>query len=180
MHRRFVLQTLAAVAVIGGADSASAQSRNRPPPPMAPAHEQADFVLVLKAARRLILYRQGQPLREYRISMGDGANDGPKRFEGDGRTPEGRYIIDWRNPNSLAYLSLHISYPNEQDVAYAESQGRRAGGDIMIHGINNGWGFLGVLQRSRDWTAGCIAVTNREMRQIWSLVPDGTPIEIRP
>ncbi|MCW1931724.1 L,D-transpeptidase family protein [Pararhodobacter zhoushanensis] len=180
MHRRFVLQTLAAVAVIGGADSASAQSRGHTPPPMAAPHEQADFVLVLKAARRLTLYRQGQPIREYRISMGDGANDGPKRFEGDGRTPEGRYIIDWRNPNSLAYLSLHISYPNEADVAYAESQGRRAGGDIMIHGINNGWGFLGVLQRSRDWTAGCIAVTNREMRQIWSLVPDGTPIELRP
>ena len=182
MHRRSVLQTLAAIAVFGAAGglAGSAAAQSRTPPPMAPVHEQADFVLVLKAARRLILYRQGQPLREYRISMGDGANDGPKRFEGDGRTPEGRYVIDWRNPNSLAHLSLHISYPNEQDVAYAESQGRRPGGDIMIHGLNNGWGFLGALQRSRDWTAGCIAVTNREIREIWSLVPDGTPIEIRP
>ena len=182
MHRRSVLQTLAAVAAFGamGGVAGSAAAQSRTPPPMAAAHEQADFVLVLKAARRLILYRQGQPLREYRISMGDGANDGPKRFEGDGRTPEGRYVIDWRNPNSLAHLSLHISYPNEQDVAYAESQGRRPGGDIMIHGLNNGWGFLGALQRSRDWTAGCIAVTNREIREIWSLVPDGTPIEIRP
>ncbi|GAB1378916.1 L,D-transpeptidase family protein [Pararhodobacter sp.] len=160
------------------APAAEAQNR-RAPPAMAPAHEQADYILVLKAARRLILFRQGAAIREYRISMGDGANEGPKRFEGDGRTPEGLYTIDWRNPNSVSYLSLHISYPNEQDVAYAASYGRSAGGDIMIHGINNGWGFLGALQRSRDWTAGCIAVTNREIRQIWSLVPDGTPIELR-
>ena len=147
---------------------------------MAPAHEQADYILVLKSERRMILYRQGQPIRQYRISLGNGANDGPKRFEGDGRTPEGTYIIDWRNNNSVAHISLHISYPNAQDVAYAASHGRSAGGDIMIHGINNGWGFLGPLQRVRDWTAGCIAVTNREMREIWSLVPDGTTIEIRP
>ncbi|MCA0202711.1 MAG: L,D-transpeptidase family protein [Proteobacteria bacterium] len=179
LSRRALLRlcvALPAAALLGA--PAEAQSR-RAPPAMAPAHEQADFILVLKAARRLILYRGGQPLREYRISLGDGANDGPKRFEGDGRTPEGLYVIDWRNANSVSYLSLHISYPNEQDVAYAAAHGRSAGGDIMIHGINNGWGFLGALQRSRDWTAGCIAVTNREMRQIWSLVPDGTPIELR-
>ena len=178
MRRRAVLVSLAALATAAGASDASAQ--NRPPPPMAPGDQQADFILVLKSARRLYLYRQGAPIRQYRISMGDGADLGPKRFEGDGRTPEGRYIIDWRNPNSVAHLSLHISYPNAQDVAYAQSQGRRPGGDIMIHGINNGWGFLGALQRTRDWTAGCIAVTNREMREIWSLVSDGTPIEIRP
>ncbi|WP_370206368.1 L,D-transpeptidase family protein [Pararhodobacter marinus] len=180
MNRRTALLSVASALALSTASPASAQLFRRGPPEMAPAHEQADFILVLKGARRLILYRQGQPIREYRISMGDGANDGPKRFEGDGRTPEGTYVIDWRNPNSLAYLSLHISYPNEQDVAYAASHGRSAGGDIMIHGINNGWGFLGALQRTRDWTAGCIAVTNGEMREIWSLVPDGTVIEIRP
>lgn len=178
MNRRAVLTSVLALATAGFGADAEAQSR-RAPPAMAPVHEQADFILVLKGERRLILFRQGTPFREYRISMGNGANEGPKRFEGDGRTPEGLYVIDWRNPNSLAYLSLHISYPNAEDIAYAESQGRRPGGDIMIHGINNGWGFLGALQRTRDWTAGCIAVTNREMRQIWSLVPDGTPIELR-
>lgn len=180
LSRRALLRlcvALPAAALV--AEPARAQAR-RAPPAMAPAPEQADFVLVLKAARRLILYRGGQPLREYRISLGDGADEGPKRFEGDGRTPEGLYVIDWRNENSVSYLSLHISYPNEQDVAFAASHGRSAGGDIMIHGINNGWGFLGALQRTRDWTAGCIALTNREMREVWSLVPDGTPIEIRP
>ncbi|MCB1390802.1 MAG: L,D-transpeptidase family protein [Rhodobacteraceae bacterium] len=180
MNRRAALLSFASLIALGAGRPAEAQLFRRGAPGMAPADEQADFVLVLKSQRRLILYRQGQPLREYRVSLGDGADDGPKRFEGDGRTPEGLYVIDWRNADSVSYLSLHISYPNEQDVAYAESQGRPAGGDIMIHGINNGWGFLGALQRSRDWTAGCIAVTNREMRQIWSLVPDGTPIEIRP
>ncbi len=178
VSRRALIVLAALFVVIGLTGAASAQSR-RAPPAMAPAAEQADFVLVLKSERRLILYREGQPIRTYRISMGDQADAGPKQFEGDGRTPEGFYVIDWRNAESVAYLSLHISYPNEDDVAFAESQGRRPGGDIMIHGINNGWGFLGALQRTRDWTAGCIAVTNREMRQIWSLVPDGTPIEIR-
>lgn len=177
---RLLLLLVLSVLALGSAGPAEAQLFRRGPPAMAAPAEQADFVLVLKAERRLILYRQGQPIREYRISLGEGADEGPKHFEGDGRTPEGLYTIDWRNAQSVSYLSLHISYPNEADVAYAESQGRPAGGDIMIHGINNGWGFLGALQRSRDWTAGCIAVTNREMRQIWSLVPDGTPIEIRP
>ncbi|MCA2012707.1 L,D-transpeptidase family protein [Cereibacter sphaeroides] len=178
MHRRAFLMSAASALALTAAP-AQAQLFRRGPPDMAPAHEQADFILVLKGARRLILFRQGTAFREYRISMGNGANDGPKRFEGDGRTPEGLYTIDWRNPNSLAYLSLHISYPNAEDVAYAASHGRSAGGDIMIHGINNGWGFLGGLQRTRDWTAGCIAVTNGEMREIWSLVPDGTAIELR-
>lgn len=179
VSRRALIVLAALLVVIGLTGTASAQLFRRGPPAMAPAAEQADFVLVLKSERRLILYREGQPIHTYRISMGDQADEGPKQFEGDGRTPEGLYVIDWRNADSVAYLSLHISYPNEEDVAYAESQGRRPGGDIMIHGINNGWGFLGALQRTRDWTAGCIAVTNREMRQIWSLVPDGTPIEIR-
>ena len=181
VHRlgRAALLVLAVILAFGVTGTASAQSRHRAPPAMAEVAEQADFVLVLKSERRLILYRAGQPIRTFRISLGDQADAGPKQFEGDGRTPEGLYVIDWRNAESVSYLSLHISYPNEDDVAFAQSQGRPAGGDIMIHGINNGWGFLGALQRSRDWTAGCIAVTNREMRQIWSLVPDGTPIEIR-
>ena len=110
--------------------------------------------------------------------MGRNWADGHKQSEGDERTPEGRYIIDWRNPRSIAHLSLHISYPDEEDVAAAREAGRAPGGNIMIHGLPNGWGALGPLHRVLDWTDGCIAVTNEEMREIWSKVPDGTPIEI--
>lgn len=150
------------------------------PPEMEVSELQADFVLVEKAARHLTLMRDGTVLATYDISLGADGNGGHKRFEGDERTPEGLYTIDWRNAKSIAHLSLHVSYPNDNDRAYAQQQGRNPGGDIMIHGIANGWGFLGPLHTYWDWTNGCIAVTNAEMREIWSRVPDGTPIEIRP
>ncbi|AWD21569.1 L,D-transpeptidase family protein [Fuscovulum blasticum] len=149
------------------------------PPAMAPADRQADLVLVEKSARRLTLLRNGQPLAEYRISLGAAADAGPKAQEGDERTPEGRYRIDWRNPSSVAHLSLHISYPDAADAARAEAAGVAPGGNIMIHGLPNGWGFLGNLHLLADWTDGCIGVTNAEMQAIWSQVPDGTLIEIR-
>jgi murein L,D-transpeptidase YafK len=104
---------------------------------------------------------------------------GNKIQEGDERTPEGNYLIDWRNQKSIAHLSLHISYPNQADISQAKALGVSPGGNIMIHGILNGWGWLGRLHSYWDWTNGCIAVTNAEMREIWSLVPDGTPITIR-
>nr|WP_269751712.1 L,D-transpeptidase family protein [Pseudophaeobacter flagellatus] len=147
------------------------------PPPMAAAHEQADEILVIKSTRALHLRREGETIRSYDISLG-AAPEGHKRFESDERTPEGRYEIDWRNPNSVAHLSLHISYPNASDKAAAETAARDPGGNIMIHGLPNGWGALGALHLMRDWTDGCIAVTNTEMREIWSLVPNGTPITI--
>lgn len=148
------------------------------PPPMAQAHAQADEILVIKSARALHLLRQGETIRSYDISLG-AAPEGHKQSEGDERTPEGRYKIDWRNPNSVAHLSLHISYPNAADQAAAEAAARDPGGNIMIHGLPNGWGALGALHLMRDWTDGCIAVTNAEMREIWSLVPNGTPITIK-
>lgn len=147
------------------------------PPAMAAPESQADLIRVDKAGRRMQLLRQGQPIRDYRIALG-GEPAGHKQREGDERTPEGRYVIDWRNRNSRAYLSLHISYPNAADAARAAAAGEDPGGDIMIHGMVNGWGFIGGLHRLWDWTDGCIAVTNAQMREIWSLVPDGTPIEI--
>lgn len=146
-------------------------------PPMAPADQQADAIHVDKSERQLTLLRDGSPIRTYEIAMG-GSPEGHKMQEGDERTPEGTYVIDWRNPNSVAHLSLHISYPNADDIAQAEARGVSPGGNIMIHGILNGWGFLGPFQRYWDWTNGCIAVTNAEMREIWSLVPNGTPILI--
>ena len=148
------------------------------PPPMAPTSEQADAIHVDKSDRQLTLLRNGDPIRTYEISMG-GNPTGHKTQEGDERTPQGTYEIDWRNENSIAHLSLHISYPNPNDIAQAKARGVSPGGNIMIHGILNGWGFLGPLQTYWDWTNGCIAVTNAQMREIWSLVPDGTPITIQ-
>lgn len=149
-----------------------------PSPPLPPA-AQADRILVLKSARRLLLYRGEHLLREYRVALGFQPT-GAKEREGDGKTPEGRYLIDYRNPRSGYHLSLHISYPSEAQQEQARRQGVSAGGMIMIHGLRNGWWrWLGPCHRLRDWTAGCIAVTNAEIEEIWRLVPDGTPIEIR-
>jgi len=147
------------------------------PPAMAAPALQADLVVVRKSQRSMQLLRNGIPIRDYKVSLG-ASPMGHKQREGDERTPEGRYSIDWRNKRSSAYLSLHISYPAPADVARAAAAGENPGGNIMIHGMINGWGFLGALHLLWDWTDGCVAVTNDEMREIWSLVPDGTPIQI--
>ncbi len=139
----------------------------------------ADRVLVEKKARRLTLFRNNTPLKTYEIALGR-QPEGAKRFEGDNKTPEGRYVIDTRKKNSSYHRALHISYPSSRDAAFAAQQGRSAGGSIMIHGLPNGMGSLGSFHRLRDWTAGCIAVTNTEIEELWRAIPDGTPIEIRP
>lgn len=138
--------------------------------------EDIASVRVEKAARRLILLGHGgKVLRNYEgIQLGD-APVGHKQFEGDERTPEGRYVIDYGNPDSAYHLSLHISYPNAQDRAFAESQGRSPGGDIFIHGQPN---TFPVGRMAGDWTDGCIALSNDEIEELWSLVGDGTPVEI--
>jgi L,D-transpeptidase-like protein len=144
-----------------------------------PPKETVDRILVLKSEHRMLLFRTSRELKSYSISLGRNPV-GPKTRAGDHRTPEGRYVVDWRNPKSKFHLSLHISYPNAHDVALAGREGVQPGGDIMIHGLQNGLGWLGRLHRFMDWTDGCIAVTDAEMDQIWGAVPDGTPIEIRP
>ena len=146
-------------------------------PAMAAVEQQADKIIVRKAAREMQLLRGGEVLRTYRIALG-GAPEGHKLQEGDQRTPVGNYVIDWRNPRSMAHLSLHISYPNEQDVLRAKEANVAPGGNIMIHGLPNGWGALGAIHHLWDWTDGCVAVTNSEMQEIWSLVPNGTPISL--
>lgn len=135
----------------------------------------ADLIMVFKDSRRLYLYKGDRALRSYRFDLG-WAPVGHKQFEGDGRTPEGTYIIDRRNARSNFHLSLGISYPNENDFAFAEANGRRPGGDIFIHG----WRNYGPYRRRRDWTAGCIAVTNRHIEDIWRRVADTTLIVIQP
>lgn len=140
---------------------------------------KADHVVVEKAAHKLTLYRDGVALKGYRIALGF-APEGAKQHEGDGRTPEGAYVIDRRNPKSQFHLSLHISYPNAQDRVRAAEAGIDPGGDIFLHGLPNGLGGMGAAFNLRDWTLGCIAVTNSEVEEIWAAVPDGTPIEIKP
>ena len=143
-----------------------------------PPNAVADRIVVDKTRHIMTLYSHEQPLRSYAVALGRGGLD-IKTREGDNRTPEGQYRIDGRNPRSAFHLSLHISYPEAGDVAEAAARGKNPGGDIMIHGIRNGLGWLGTFQRRVDWTAGCIAVTDQEMEEIWRVVPDGTPIEIR-
>lgn len=139
------------------------------------AARQVDYLLVDKTRRILVAYAGGQPVRVYR-GLQLGVPVGHKQFEGDRRTPEGLYTIDTRNPRSQFYLSLRISYPNAADRAFAAQYGRSPGGDIFLHGQPNGYQGVRV---PGDWTDGCIALSNDEIAELWAIVPDGTPIEIR-
>lgn len=135
---------------------------------------EVTHVLVSKSERKMQLLHNGEVLKTYRVGLGN-APVGHKQFMGDGKTPEGDYFIDRRNPNSKFHLSIGISYPNPQDIAAAEAEGKNPGGDIFIHGRPKKY-RNGV----RDWTAGCIAVKDREMEMIYAMVRDGTPIRIMP
>lgn len=143
------------------------------------SHLQIDRVVVHKAKRRLDLIVDNEPVRTYRISLGDNPQ-GHKLWEGDERTPEGDYTLDWRNAGSRFYKSLHISYPNAHDRELAAAWGLDPGGEIMIHGLPNEAGDMAFAYAGLDWTDGCIAVNNEAMDEIWSLVQDGTPIRILP
>lgn len=139
----------------------------------------ADMVVVEKAKRRLHLFKDGEILRTFRIALGM-APVGDKEEEGDFRTPEGRYILDARNPNSEFFLSVHVSYPNLDDVREARVRGVDPGGAIMIHGQPNLPTRSETYYRTQDWTNGCIAVSNSDMIDIWLMTTTATPIEIRP
>lgn len=139
----------------------------------------ADQVLLEKSHRRLTLLRNGKILKQYSVALG-AAPVGHKQQEGDERTPEGEYIIDWRNTGSQYHLALHISYPNKHDVEQARAKGVSLGGEIMIHGLRNGLGWLGKSHRMFDWTNGCVAVTNPEVVEIGKAVRNGTPVKIVP
>lgn len=141
--------------------------------------EPADKILIEKKERRLTLISRGKVLKTYKIALG-GNPEGAKERQGDQKTPEGKYIIDSRNRDSRYHLSLHISYPNQKDRRRAKQLGVSPGGDIMIHGIKNGFGWAGERHAEIDWTKGCIAVTDEEIEEIDKLVPNGTLVEIRP
>ena len=140
---------------------------------------QADLVWVQKSAGKLQLMHEGKAFATFHIALGP-SPVGHKQQQGDGRTPEGRYVLDSRNPHSAYYKSLHVSYPNTQDRANARRLGVSAGGDIMVHGQPNGWGAYAAITQQSNWTLGCIALTNEDMDVVWSSVPIGTPIQIDP
>jgi len=159
-----------------------------------------DRIVVEKTARRLSIFRDGKQIKTYRVALGRHPVRS-KQEEGDMKTPEGIYKIDRRNAQSSFHLALHISYPSDNDNARAAERGHlalhisypsdndnaraaergvSAGFDIMIHGIRNGFGWMGAFHRWKDWTVGCIALTDEEIEELWRVTPDGTTIEIRP
>ena len=153
--------------------------------PAAPARAQSvaasprvDRILVLKSAHTLELLRNGKITGRYKVALGDPT--GPKLQRGDKKTPEGVYFVDGKNAHSLFHRALHLSYPNAADRERARKLGVNPGGDIEIHGLPKQYAWMGAAHRSMDWTTGCIAVTNREIDEIWDEVAVGTPVEIRP
>ncbi|MGA7616828.1 MAG: L,D-transpeptidase family protein [Thermoanaerobaculia bacterium] len=137
------------------------------------------MIVIKKSDRSLSLMKGGHVLRTYRVALGPNPV-GPKEREGDGRTPEGAYVVDFHKTDSAFHIALQISYPTPNQGKAAAARGVRPGGDIMIHGIRNGLGFVGRLHTLADWTQGCIAVTDPEIEEIARAVPDGTPVKILP
>jgi murein L,D-transpeptidase YafK len=173
-HRSTAI-TLTALVVLAVIGIATWSLRPTAPPP----NPQADLVVVHKAARRLELYQKGVLLRSYAVSLGPNPV-GAKWREGDGKTPEGEYRIDYRKADSSFHRALHISYPEPKDVAAARAHGVSPGGLVMIHGTKNGVSRNGLHRLPHDWTDGCVAVTDREIEEIWRIVPDGTRVMIEP
>jgi murein L,D-transpeptidase YafK len=144
-----------------------------------PASTKVDSILILKKDHILELLSADKVVRTYKVALGSGGLP-PKERQGDARTPEGQYVIDARNAASQYHKALHISYPNAGDRKRAARLGVSPGGDVMIHGLPNGKGYIGAAHRLYDWTLGCVAVTDQEIDEIWTMVPVGTPVEIRP
>jgi len=164
MNRREFGIAATSALVLGGCASSKFQTYDGP---------EVNAIVVKKSARQMFLLNDGAILRSYEVDLGR-EPEGHKQFFGDGRTPEGLYRIDRRNPNSAFHLSVGISYPNAADRAFAEAKGRNPGGDIFIHGYPNKGRVKGP-----DWTEGCIAVTNEEIEEIYAMVQNGTVISIR-
>ncbi len=143
------------------------------------AVEKADQVIVSKSAARLYLQANGKTFATFKVAFG-AMPQGHKQRQGDERTPEGQYTLDAKNAQSAYYKSIHISYPNTEDRMRAKQQNLDVGGDIMIHGQRNGWGWLAPITQWFNWTDGCIALSNRDMDAVWRAVNVGTAITIRP
>ncbi len=144
-----------------------------------PNNRTIDKIVVYKSKNKLFTYSGGQLLKTYKISLGRNPV-GKKEFEGDKKTPEGLYTINDKNSKSSYHKNLGISYPNQSDIDRAKKIGKSTGGEIKIHGLRNGLGFIGKFQRWTNWTAGCIALTNKEMDELYDHTPIGTVIQILP
>jgi murein L,D-transpeptidase YafK len=171
------LAYLALVAFLGLVAASLLTPREPVTLPLPPLTGEVDRIVIEKSARRMQLFQDGKPVRTYRIALGF-APEGDKLRQGDGKTPEGEFTVDRRNDQSAFHLSLGLDYPRPADRARAAAGGYDPGGDIFIHGQPNALPD-GLMLRG-DWTAGCIAVTNREMREMWAAVPIGTRVEIVP
>ena len=165
MKRRTMILGGTAMVALGACSSSKFKRYNGP---------EVTYVVVNKSQRRMMLLHHNRVLEDYRIKLGF-APVGHKAFEGDGRTPEGLYRIDRRNPNSRFHLSVGIDYPNARDIETARAMGKSPGGDIFIHGQKDP-----RQKEKNDWTWGCIAVTNKEIEDVYAMVRDGTPILITP
>jgi murein L,D-transpeptidase YafK len=139
----------------------------------------ADHVLVVKSEKKLYLQKNSKTFATFSVVFGSNPK-GHKEKQGDGRTPEGRYTIDRKNDKTGFYKALHISYPSENDIAAAKAKGVNPGGKIYIHGQKLGYAWATRVTQSRNWTKGCIALTNEDMKKVWDAVEEGTPIEIKP
>ena len=169
---------LAAVAIMSSSASAMAFTKNSSDnTDTIPKNTVIDKVFVDKSARVLQLLSDSKVIKTYHVALG-GNPIGHKQKQGDQRTPNGAYTLDYKNEKSKYYRSIHVSYPNAADKARAKKLGVNPGGDIMIHGQKNGFGQLAVITQRLDWTEGCIAVTNDEMDEIMAAVKVGTTIEI--
>lgn len=157
-----------------GAFPFSAIGQTKPAP-----QAKADRIVIVKSTRTMTLLSNGRVLKIYKVALSARSIGGKERV-GDDKTPEGLYTVDWKNAQSKFHLALHVSYPNAADRERAKKLGVNPGGEIEIHGLGTGFGWLGTLHRQTDWTAGCIAVTNEEIDEIWKLVAVGIPIEIKP
>ncbi len=144
-----------------------------------PSHTRIDYIKILKSKRELIAFSDGQVIKKYIISLGE-EPEGKKQFSGDNKTPEGIYFINGKNPSSKYHKNLGVSYPNQNDIETAKKLKKNPGGDIKIHGIMNGFGFLGKFQRWYDWTEGCIALTNEEIDELYYSVEINTKVSIEP
>lgn len=165
MNRRTLILGGTALVALGACSNSKFKRYNGP---------EVTYVVVNKEQRKMMLLHHDRVLKDYDIKLGF-APVGHKEVEGDGKTPEGIYLIDRRNPNSRFHLSLGISYPNERDRERAKELGKKPGGDIFIHGQRHA-----KSKDMGDWTWGCISVTNKQMEMIYAMVGDGTPIQINP
>lgn len=146
---------------------------------VASAMDKADFVYVDKSAAKLYLSKDGRIIKEYKVAFGANPK-GHKQREGDNRTPEGLYLLDFKKDNSEYHKAIHISYPNREDVFRAKRQGLNPGGDIMIHGQMKGYEQYAHIMQDFNWTNGCIALSNQDLEEVWAAIEVPVPIRIKP